>query len=737
MRMFYKQPAKDWKGCIPIGNGRLGGMVFGGIFEDKIYLNEESIWSGCTKKKETDEKKKFESKYLERVRKAVLEEEYIQAEEILEKHLLGEFTESYLPLGVLHINIPIADEEKEEGEQLYQGYERELDLSKGIVKADAKTSVGAVHKEYFCSYPDQCIVIRIEAENILPKVNISLESELKKSVIAEQEKKEVKYNLQCPEHVDPNYVESKMPVIWGENGKKFSAYVSVLETDGIVDNENEITIQKARTITIAVTAVKNSRILEKYEVLREKHIEDYQKLYNRVELYLGEQPEIPTDERLQLLRMGKKDNALYALYFQYGRYLLMSSSRGKDGLPATLQGIWSWEMQPPWSSNWTTNINVQMNYWPVWKCNLPECIEPYLGWMKQLANAGRETADKYFGCRGYSINHNVDGGYASNPVGIPYGGEKSHDGAGEYAWFPLAGVWLCQEVWRAYEYQPNQELLQKIIVPLLEGSVRFCLDWLMPYGEYYVTNPSTSPEHRFENPKIKGDYRAVSMASTIDMSLIKEIFINYRKAVECVEKEQRTRTMEELLGEIDEVEPKLYPFCIGKDGRLQEWYKDFKEKEEGHRHLSHLYGLFPGELFCGNKQLTEAARKSLEYRMRNGSGNTGWSCAWAAELYAVLGDGEKAFSYLEKLLKESTYDNLWDAHPPLFFQIDGNFGGISAIADMLVQDRGGEVKILPALPEEWKDGYVKGLRIKGNKVIDIFWKNGELITYRVNNQVIK
>lgn len=759
MKMFYRQPAKSWKECIPIGNGRLGGMVFAEPGAERICLNEDSLWSGYSGKRQMGNARGTEINYLDVVRSAVVAEDYAKAEELLEKHLLGEFTESYLPLGTLHVDIPSLETSVSE-------YERGLDLDTGIAWSRMKTQAGGeVYREYFCSYPDECMVIHIESEDPLPEVKIILESELKDNGAELLEQNTVAYHLQCPEHVDPNYVKNETPIIWGERGKKFCVRIKVPETDGTVEatgfetevypkSNNMISVKDTRRITVVLTAVKRLEITDSYARLRKRHVEDYQNLYNRVQLDLGEQPNIPTDKRLEALRRGKEDNPLFALYFQYGRYLLISSSRGKENMPATLQGVWCWEMQPPWSSNWTTNINAQMNYWPVQKCNLSECLEPYLNWMKHLAKTGEETAHKYFGCRGYSVNHNVDGWYATNPVGMPCGGTTSHEGCSEYAWFPLGGVWLCQEVWRAYEYRPEPRLLKDTVLPLLAGAVRFCLDWLVPFGEYYVVNPSTSPEHRFEDPKVPGSYRAVSMASTLDMSLIREVFLNYRSAVDCAYRERDKQYIgrvhaeqsytesqegwesilneaEDFLGKISEIESKLYPFCVGADGRLQEWYKDFREKEMGHRHLSHLYGLFPGELFCKDERLIEAAKKSLDFRMKHGSGQTGWSCAWAAELYAVLGDGEKAFFYMRKLLEKSTYDNLWDAHPPLFFQIDGNFGGTSVIADMLVQDRGGEVKLLPALPSKWNEGCVKGLRIKGNKTVDISWKEGKITEYQI------
>ncbi|MBM6750568.1 glycoside hydrolase family 95 protein [Mediterraneibacter glycyrrhizinilyticus] len=758
MKMFYKKPADSWRESIPIGNGRLGGMIFGGILQENLCLNEDSLWSGYPGKECNESTAEKKTDYLKHVRKAVEDEKYEDAEKLLETDLLGEFTESYLPLGTLYIDFESNKMFSKNMAEPYiaktGNYERGLDLETGIAWVQADIAGMKIKREYFCSYPDQCMVIHIEAERPFPAIKLNLNSELKCNDRRVMSSNEICYDFQCPEHVDPIYVSSNNPVIWGERGKKFTAHIKVSETDGIIyigPGSGRLCVREATQLTVILTAVKNPDISDSYEILKQRHIADYQKLYKRVELYLGEQPEVPTDKRLRDLREGKEDNPLYALYFQYGRYLLISSSRGSGTYPANLQGIWSWEMRPPWSSNWTSNINVQMNYWPAQKCSLPECAEPYLEWMRHLMETGSITAKKYCDCDGWCANHNIDGWYQTSPVGVPYGSKKSVSGCSEYAWFPLAGVWLCQEVWRAYEYRPDSILLMETVLPILEGAVRFCLDWITPYGKYYVTNPSTSPEHRFEDPRMPGKFRSISMASTIDMSLIKELFINYKAAVQCMYKEiqkggsqgeiadqwaERLHQAEKYIPLIEQIEPSLYPFKIGRDGRLQEWFRDFREKEKGHRHLSHLYGLFPGELFCGKPKLIDAARKSLEIRIKNGSGYTGWSCAWVIELYAVLGEGDRALAYLKKLLTDSTYDNLWDAHPPLYFQIDGNFGGTSAIADMLVQDRGGKIKILPALPQEWRDGYVKGLSIKGGNTIDISWTKGKIREYYITQRRI-
>ena len=849
MKLWYDHPAKEWTQTLPIGNGSLGGMIFGGIKKEKIGLNEESLWSGYYKDKNNP------NAYagLMEARKLVFSGKYREAEEVIRKNMLGEFNESYLPLGNLVFSFS-------NGEEEHIPYKRELDIDQSIAKVCYEDAKGSYSREYFASFPAKAILIRMTAERGELSFGVSYESFLKHSILeagnvesskipgeGETDKSlaeekalppedrktgitwpvaEGCYEIKCPEHVDPSYVgDREGNVIQGSKGKKEKLWIRVLFCDGEVtfsaksgsekgaceaeEGKSRETGNKARDIgdngecsgeahterketldadgtlyslgeilqiahakecILMVSAVQDAQNWQKksYQELKDEHIRDYKRLYDRTELFLGEQKEEPTDVRLQKLKEGEADNGLYALFFQYGRYLLISSSR-EGGVPANLQGIWSWDFRAPWSSNYTVNINTQMNYWPALSCNLEECLEPYYRFMEKVCEEGQKTARINYHCRGFVAHHNIDGWYNTNPVGCLPGEKEGEKGSVGWAFWPMGGAWLTQQLWRAYEYNKGKAFLEEKAFPVIREAAAFLNDWLVLQEGYYVTCPSTSPEnqHLTEN----GESTGICMASTMDMTIVREVFDYYEKACaelgicetegiassdgrmqekqetegvlkesvphetvqeavpsEIVQKEsvqKETISPATLLAEIKEKKKQLFPYQTGKYGQLLEWNEDFPESEPGHRHISHLYGLFPGELFEEEEALKESCRISLMRRLENGSGHTGWSCAWIINVFAILGDQQKAYEYLKVLLTRSTYPNLWDAHPP--FQIDGNFGGTAGIANMLVQDRGGKVKVLPALPKEWKDGYVKGLRIKDGKQIDITWKDGRVI----------
>lgn len=712
LNLYYDHPASRWEETLPIGNGKLGGMIWGGIQDEMVGLNEESLWSGYEKEKNNPHA--FES--LSRVRELIFQGKCYEAERLIQETMLGEYNESYLPLGNLHLTYSSLSSEN------VQNYERRLLLEEAVVTEDFDVEAAHYHREMFASYPGKAIVIKLTAERAVMNLEVYLESPLK-CVVTEKDGGLI-FKGRCPEHVDPSYVRTgEDAVVWGYRGKGFTGRISVAENDGeLLVADGRIKIKNASEAVFVVEAVTLAALKGSYRKWKEDHISDYQNIYQKVELYLGPQKEEPTDVRLQNLKKGEEDNALFALYFQYGRYLMIASSR-KGSLPANLQGIWSWEMQAPWSSNWTTNINTQMNYWPALSCGLEECLEPYFTYVKRLAENGKKTAAIHYHCRGTVHHHNADGWYATNPVGIPYGGERGQEGSVVWSMWPMGMAWLTQEFYRYYEYTGDVEFLREKAYPILRETTLFLVDWLVLHQGKYVTCPSTSPENRFFDGK--GRACAVTMASAMDMEMTQEVFEHYLSTCSILGVE------DPLIAEVEERLERLESVQIGSYGQILEWHNEYQETEPGHRHLSHLYGMFPGELWAGNEEMEKAVRISLEHRLQNGGGYTGWSCAWIINLMAVLEEGEEAWKYLHTLLTRSTYPNLWDAHEP--FQIDGNFGGIAGIANMLVQDRGGKLKFLPALPKQFAEGYVKGLRIKDHKEITLRWKDGKVVESQIRD----
>ncbi len=708
MQLYYTNSASCWEETLPIGNGSLGAMIWGNTKEEHLGLNQDSLWSGYPH----DKNNHHAFEYLKKARQLVENRKYTDAEALIQNHMLAEYNESYLPLGDLFFRFHTVGE--------ITNYKRVLDIEEAIANVSYCQNGHQYKREYFASYPANAIFIKFTCDSKELHFHLAFQSEIKHSQVVS--KQGISINGQCPEHLDPIYVHQEPPIVQGTRGMAFSAGVQILSCDGQVSiQENQLQITDASSTVLAIWAVKASSydVTAGFDAWKEAHITDYQSIYKKVDFYLGEQSSLPTNVRLQNLREGVKDNSLYALYFQYGRYLLISSSR-EGSLPANLQGIWSWQFRAPWCCNFTTNINLQMNYWPAQSCNLTECISPYIEFIKKLVKEGQKTAHIHYGCRGFVHHHNADYWGNTNPAGYAHGHDKGEGISATWGFWPMGGAWLVDEIYRHYEYNPDENYLRDTVYPILKEASLFLVDWLYEYNGIYVSCPSTSPENRFLTED--GDC-CIAMNTAMDLTLIREVFHHFQKTCEIL------GITDELLPDIQIRLEKLAPLTIGSYGQILEWNEEFEEKEPGQRHLSHLYGLFPSEEFENDEQLKDACRIALQHRMENGSGHTGWSCAWIINLLAILGEGEKAITYLNKLLCNATHSNLWGDHPP--FQIDANFGATAAIANMLVQNRKGTLKILPALPTEWSDGYIKGLRLKEGRSIDIYWKESKLTDYKI------
>ena len=725
-KLSYDKPAAKWAEALPIGNGRIGAMVFGGTEDERLQINESTLWGGSPRNYTRNDA----SQHLDEIRQLIFAGKVEEAEKLSES-LMGQpkLLMPYQPFCDVRLHFPGHDQATE--------YRRELHLADAIAETAYQMGQVSFQREVFVSYPDQVLVVRFTANRPgqlafrvgmdSPQAGTHVESTANDTL-------QLTGEIQARQNPVSSWTGS-----WDQPGLKFAAVLKVLPEGGSVRAaEGGLEVEGANSVTILftnATGFRNYKDIEgdapgaaqgyllrasklSYKNLRQRHVDDFRSLFSRVQLRLGEDhSKESTDQRIKNFAQNE-DPTLLALYYEFGRYLLISSSR-QGGQPANLQGIWNEDMLPAWSSKMTTNINLEMNYWQADAGDLWETQEPLWSLIRDLRVTGAETARAEYRSNGWVLHHNTDLWRATAPVDGPWG-----------IW-PTGGVWLANQMWEHYEFSGDREFLLRDAYPAMKEAAQFALGILVeapagtPFPGRLVTNPATSPENRYV---VNGSVHSLTYAPTMDIELIRELFKNSRRAAEIL------GTDGEFRSQLDQAQKRLPPLQVGKRGQLQEWIEDYAESEPQHRHVSHLYALYPGYEISLNAtpELAAAAKKSLELR---GDGGTGWSTVWRVALWARLQNSEHAYNNLKILIDTSTLPNMFDLCPP--FQIDGNLGAPAAITEMLVQSTTDQIILLPALPRQWPSGSLNGVRVRGGGKLDITWKDGRLTEFKLHSKTAR